>query len=49
LPAPPAAQNVNNVSTTVSPNFNVSESLFSDPVAVRKLQNIVLETMTGVL
>lgn len=49
LPAPPAAQTVSNVSTTVSPSFNVAESLFNDPIAVRKLQNIVMSVLVEAL
>jgi hypothetical protein len=49
LPAPPVAQAVSNVSTTVSPSFNVSESLFADPVAVRRLQNLVMGVLVEAL
>jgi hypothetical protein len=49
LPAAPGAANVSNVSTTVSPTFNVAESLFNDPVAVRKLQNLMLGVLTEAL
>jgi len=49
LPAPPAAQTVSNVSTSVSPTFNVAESIFDDPVATRKLQNLIMETVAGVI
>lgn len=49
LPAPPAAQSISNVSTTVSPSFNVSDSLFDDPVAVRKLQNLIMGVIVEAL
>jgi hypothetical protein len=49
LPAAPGAANVSNVSTTVAPTFNVAESLFNDPVAVRKLQNLMLGVLTEAL
>jgi hypothetical protein len=49
LPAGPGAANVSNVSTTVSPTFNVAESLFNDPIAVRKLQNLMLGVLTEAL
>jgi hypothetical protein len=49
LPAPAAAQTVSNVSTSLSNSFNVSESLFSDPVATRKLQNLIMEVVAGVI
>ena len=40
--ASPIAQTVSNVSTTLSPTFNVAEDIFNNPVAMRQLQNIIL-------
>ncbi len=44
----PAVSNISTVfnnQRSIAPTFNVAESLFSDPVAVRKLQNLILGVM----
>jgi hypothetical protein len=44
-PGMASVSNTYNNQRNVAPTFNVAESLFNDPIAVRKLQNIILSVL----